>query len=172
MKKIVMVACVLMSCPMGKAQVSCSPKIPKDTCQEVATLFDPFLRRETHVKGGSQLELLSSSEYKVRIDQIKRKGLTEVESLLPPGCGSAPEKLVFQNCSNEYVVFFRDNSEDLVPKHILVSGDAVLFKNKTSESGIFMLLNFVKGYYEGLEAVYGHESCSGSSPLSKTELCE
>jgi hypothetical protein len=167
---------VLLLCLAGAratdAQVSCSPEIPGDTCKEVAVLFEGFLTLETGVKGGSQLELVSPAEFRARINQIKRKYLTEVESEMPPGCGSASVKLVFGNCWNENVVFFRDNPNDLAPKRILVSSDAVVFKNRTSESGILTLLYFVRGYYEGLLAEQRRENCSGSSPTRNSDMCQ
>lgn len=129
-------------CPASKAQVTCSPKVSIRTCKEVARFLDVFLKLEAGTgRGGIQLELVSPTEYKVRVNQIKKDlRLGPVET---PGCGPGSQRLFFQNCVDIDVLFFRDSS-DVIPRRIFASsGEA---------ADVLMLSYFVQGYYEGLTA--------------------
>ena len=130
-------------CPVCKAQVSCSPKVRVRTCKEVAGLLDAFLKLENklgHV--GIQLELVSPTEYKTRVSQIKKD--LRLGPLETTGCGPGSEKSFFQNCGTIDVLFFRGSSSDVIPTHILVSSDEA--------EDALALSYFVQGYYEGLTA--------------------
>jgi hypothetical protein len=129
--------------PATRAQVSCSPEVPVKTCKEAAKVLDvPLKSKVGAVHGGVQLELVSPAEYKLRINEIKKKiGLGPVETL---GCGPGSEKAFFQNCAGIDVLFFRDSISDMTPKHILASSDEAV--------DALMLSYFVQGYYAGLLA--------------------
>ncbi len=135
---------VLGLCPTGKAQVSCSPKVPVRTCKEVAKFLDVPLKLKTGTagQGGVQLELVSPEEYKTRVTQIKKDlRLGPVETV---GCGPSSEKAFFENCAQIDVLFIRDGPSDVVPKRILASSDEA--------RDVLALSYFVQGYYSGLIA--------------------
>ncbi len=146
-----------------EAQVSCSAAVRTLTCQETAKLLNGFLileKPEGPHRSSITLELLSPVEYQDRVGQITRRAPDKI----PVGCGGVSYKLVFNNCYDDNVLFLRRKSV-VLPVHILVSTDEVELEGKTSVPGILCLYAFIRGYFEGLMAVYSYEDCENPSSL-------
>jgi hypothetical protein len=85
---------------------------------------------------------VSPAEYKARVSQIKKDlRLGPYETV---GCAPDSQKAFFQNCADINVLFIRGGSSDLTPRRLLVSSNEA--------ADIFMLLRFLEGYYQGLNA--------------------